>query len=133
MLARRQILIVLSLGMTLWLVFTLAIRWTPFLFDQGLLNALLYLASLPAAWLLVSLIGRVAGLAETELLSGIALAICAASLCDGIGVAWFSTLYGSDPDHHRLGAAYILWGAGVFLLIALIRSQHALRRQAPSE
>jgi len=46
-----------------------------------------------------------------------------AIMLDGIAITWFPQLYGDTPTHVMLGAAVILWGGGVGLVIAWIMSK----------
>ena len=51
-----------------------------------------------------------------------ALATAAATFCDGIALTWFRGLYGTDPERIVLGAAWILCGAGMGLLLGYVEA-----------
>ena len=123
MLSTKQKSILIALGVFFWLAFAIAIKYTPILFNQSTTHAALFIASIPIAWLLVSLLCRLAKLAPHQILTGICIAVGAATLCDGLALTWLSSLYGDNDLHIRLGAAYILWGVGLFLTVALIRTK----------
>lgn len=75
--------------------------------------------TVPAIW-----IARViAKLAHDQTAMGILIVTAAALLLDGIAFAWFPTLYGPNPAHWLAGAAVILWGAGVGLVLGLVMSR----------
>jgi hypothetical protein len=44
----------------------------------------------------------------------------AAAMCDGIAITWAPWLYGGVGPGLAPAAAWILWGAGVGMLIALV-------------
>ena len=125
MLSTKQIYISITLGVFFWLVFAIAIQFTAILFNQGAIHIVLFVASIPAVWFLISLIVFLAKLATHQILASICMAVGAASLCDGIAITWLESLYGNTDLHIRLGAAYILWGVGLFLGIALLRTKPA--------
>lgn len=125
MLSTKQLSISVALGLFFWFFFAIAIQLAPMLFDQGLINLALFVISIPIAWLLVSLIVVIASLAPHQILAAICVAVGSASLCDGLALTWLGSLYGDSDLQIRLGGAYILWGVGLFLFIALLRTKPA--------
>lgn len=125
MLSTKQISISIALGVFFWFVFAIAIQYTPFLFDQGFNHVALFVLSIPVVWIIVSLLIKVATLKSSQILYGICVAVGSASLCDGLAITWLGSLYGDNDLHIRLGAAYILWGVGLFLIVALVRTKPA--------
>lgn len=126
MLSTKQISISIGLGVFFWYVFAIVIQFTPMFFDQGIAQAALFVASIPVVWLVVSLLIFLATLSSSQILSGIGVAVASASLCDGLAITWLGSLYGDNDLHIRLGAAYILWGVGLFLAVALVRTKPAI-------
>ena len=126
MLSTKQISISIGLGVFFWYVFAIVIQFTPMFFDQGIAQAALFVASIPVVWLVVSLLIFLATLSSSQTLSGIGVAVASASLCDGLAITWLGSLYGDNDLHIRLGAAYILWGVGLFLAVALVRTKPAI-------
>jgi hypothetical protein len=43
-----------------------------------------------------------------------------AGLCDGIALTWMPSLYGNELSEALLGAAYIIWGVGIILILAYV-------------
>ncbi len=52
-----------------------------------------------------------------------------AMMIDGVALRWFPGVYGSDPVVLRLGAAWLLWGYGVSLGIAVIMAARQVTRR----
>jgi hypothetical protein len=123
MLSTKQLSIAVATGLFFWFAFAILIRMLAPLYDQGVYNAILFLACIPITWFTMSLIIRVASLREDQILAGIGVALATATLCDGLAVTWFGDLYGSNDLHIRLGAGSILWGIGLFLVVALYRNK----------
>jgi len=86
----------------------------------------MFALGIPLCWLSVLLSRRLARLKAGQALPGIAIGLVAATFCDAIALTWGRGLYGSDPAQVLYGAAWILWGVGLFLLFAYL----ADRRQA---
>ena len=126
MIGSSQTVRMVTWGAALWFVFALAIRLTPFLFGADATTAVLFAASVPVAWLMVSLLIWVGRLRPHQVLAGVAVALAAAMVLDGIAITWLDRLYGDSASHVRGGAAYILWGAGLMLGIAVIRGRAAV-------
>lgn len=121
LLSRRQLAILIALGIVFWFVFAMAIRFTSGLgLLGGAIGVATFLLSIAVGWLIVLLLRRLAGLSAGQLLPGVALSTAAAALCDGIALTWMPWLYGTDPGEVLLGAAYILWGAGVLIIVAYV-------------
>ena len=120
MLTRMQIARLLALSVALWLMATLYIRLLPSALINPVQGSLGFVTTVPAAWLSVWLISSVGKLAVDQLLLGVALVGAAAMMVDGVALRWFPDVYGFDPLALRLGAAWLLWGYGVSLAIALV-------------
>lgn len=125
----RQLAIAGLTGVAGWFAAALAIRSMEgsAMTAGGAATVLLFALTLPVAFASAWLLDRLAGLSGQQRATGMAVAIAAATLCDGIALTWFAALYGSGADHLRVGAALILWGAGCFLLVALYRASRLSR------
>ncbi len=86
MLQRRQIAVCVTLAGVFWLLATLAIRWFPAAVAPGLRGDLGFLASLPAGWLCVWLVCRLAKLANHQILAGAMVVLATAMLLDGVAL-----------------------------------------------
>jgi hypothetical protein len=84
---------------------------------EGFNRVILYLAVIPGTVPVVPLMQRFAGLARGQILPGMAFGTGAATLLDGLALAWWPALYGG-PDYVAGAGAVILWGAGVGIMLA---------------
>jgi hypothetical protein len=106
-----------------WLLAALFIRYAPpALFEGGTATALLFAASVPAAWPSVWITRRLAALKPSQVVPGAALASAAAMMCDSIGLIW-SSLYAPVGAAQLAAAAWLLWGVGVILLAAFVTAR----------
>ncbi len=110
------------LGVIFWLMAALTVRFIgPMVFSPDsfvLLGA--YLAAIPITYGFVFIALRVLRLAMADILLPAVIMTATATLLDGMALAWFSQLYADTSTTAHAGAAWILWGAGVGLVIALI-------------
>jgi hypothetical protein len=123
MLTKRQVAILVALGGVFWLLATAAIRWFPRGVADPLRGSIGFATTLPIGWLSVRLTRRLAGLSRQELVRGIALASVIAMLIDGAALRWAPWLYAKDDTVIRFGSAWLLWGYGVSLGIALLMAR----------
>lgn len=120
-LAPGQMVRVIVIGLGIWFAAAMAVRFGgPAGFFGPTASVAAFAVALPVCWLSVLFAKRVAQLQAGQTLPGIALGTAAAAFCDGIGLTWGNGLYGSDPAQVSYGAAWILWGVGIFLLIAYL-------------
>jgi hypothetical protein len=108
-------------GAALWLGAALLLQaLAPQGVHQGAARVVMYLAIIPGTWPFVLLLKRVAGLARGQVLPGVAVALMVATLLDGLALAFIPGLYGSSLADTAGAGAVILWGAGVFLALAML-------------
>jgi hypothetical protein len=123
-LGQTQLVTVIVMGVVLWFAAAMLIRiLAPMGIFEGSARILLYLLVIPGTWPFMVLIQRVARLATDQIAIGVSVATAAATLCDGIALAWFPWLYGSSVEHTAGAGAVILWGAGVGLVIAFFMNR----------
>jgi hypothetical protein len=115
--ARLAILMILGLG--LWMLATLYIRYVPGAFTSPVHSALSFLTALPLGWLSIRLVRRCARLARSQLVAGTALVGAVAMMVDGLALRFFPWVYSDDLYLFRPASAWLLWGYGVSLAIAL--------------
>jgi hypothetical protein len=120
-LSKKQLLVVITLGVFFWFVFAMAIRLGNELgIFGGAIGAVTFLLSIPIAWFLILGIKAIAGLATGQIMTGLGISSATAGLCDGIALTWMPSLYGSESSAALLGAAYIIWGVGIILILAYV-------------
>lgn len=131
MLSRRQVVRLGALGLAMWGGAALLIRLRPAAFTDPLIGALGFAAMLPVGWLSVWLIVRLAALSSDQVLAGVAVVGALAMCIDGVVLRWSPGVYGVG-ELPRLAGAWLLWGYGVSLAIALTFSPHTrrIRRRA---
>ncbi len=120
-LAPQQLAVLIILGVTFWFVAAMAVRFgSQAGFFGPTASIIAFALGIPICWLSVLLIKKAARLEAGQTVPGIAIGVVAATFCDGIALTWGRELYGSDPAEITLGAAWILWGVGLFLLFAYL-------------
>ena len=107
------------LSLALWLAATLYIRFLPNALTDPLRGNLGFLTTLPMAWLSVWLVKICGRLTVDQLIPGVAVVGAVAMMIDGAALRWTHQIYGSNETAVRLGAAWLLWGYGVSLAVAL--------------
>ena len=110
-----------AVGVSLWFIFIFVVRAIPWVFDGGIRSALLFLLTIPLTYGFVVFLKKAVSLTPQTVFAGAALATTAALLLDGLVFTFVSHWYGSTQEHIRYGAGFILWGAGMGMLIAWFR------------
>ena len=114
----RQWSICALLGAALWFVAALLLQWLgPMGIFDGMARVWLYLLVIPGTAPFIFLIVKLAGLTRSQIGVGAALVTMIAILLDGIALAWFPALYGSDVELIAGSGAVILWGGGVAMAL----------------
>ncbi|WP_424952993.1 hypothetical protein [Deinococcus sp.] len=109
-----------ALGVTFWFLAAMTIRFLgPGVFvPGGSLLPLVFLLTLPVAWAFVWLGLLLSGARGAAVFPAATLMTSVAMLCDGVALTFFPALYGLTSVPLLLGAAWILWGAGLIQLMA---------------
>jgi hypothetical protein len=116
----RRVAILAAIGAALWLAAALFIRWAgPMGAFRGAWVFVVYAAAIPATLPAIPMGRRAAGLPRDRVLAAVCVMCASALFLDGIALAGFRSLYGSDPAVILGGAAWILWGVGVALALGL--------------
>ncbi|HEV2533202.1 hypothetical protein [Phenylobacterium sp.] len=123
MLRPSQIAILTLVGLAFWAAATVSIRWSAYGLLDPTRGALMFATALPVGWLSVRATRSAARLAREQLAAGVLLAGAVAMLVDGAALRWAPQVYGDTEQLVRLGAAWLLWGYGVSLVLALIMSR----------
>ena len=125
MLTYRQILVLSAVALALWLAATACIRLWPQALQDPRMSAFSFASSIPVCWLCVIGARRWAGLKPQQLVTGTALVCAFAMLIDAFALRWAHGVYADSEQLCRLGAAWLLWGYGVSVVIALLISRTA--------
>jgi hypothetical protein len=126
--SRRQTLILVVYGIVLWFLAAMLVRFlAPMGALDGWARVLTYSLVVPATLPAVLIARRLARLGVAQTGIGLAVVTAAATLCDGIALAWFPALYAAEEHLVLAGAAVILWGAGVGLALGVAMNGPAAR------
>ena len=117
----RQTVMLALMGALFWFAAALVVRWTAagWTGRDGatvLVFVLIVIATIPALFLGA----RAAGVGRDQFLAVGAIMVGVAALLDSIALTWFRPLYGTDPAIVLAGAAAILWGAGIALVVGIV-------------
>lgn len=116
----RPYLRYIPLGVVIWLAFLIFIRLVgSSVFSVG--NPLLivfFIAAFPLLWVTIIALAPIFGVPVRKMFMPVVVMTLTALMIDGIAIG-FIDLYGSSDDQVRAAAAYLLWGAGVGLLVSL--------------
>jgi hypothetical protein len=119
MLTFGQLVGVSLIGILFWFAAAMTVRFAgPVGLFGPIASIVTFAVSIPICWLSVWLIKKLVQLGVGQTLPGVALGLVVATWLDGIGLTWGNGLYGTDPTVTTLGAAWILWGVGLFLIFA---------------
>jgi hypothetical protein len=120
-LSARQFVLLTVMGAVFWFVAALIVRWTAVGWvGNDAMTALVFALVIPGTVPALFLGAWIAGVGRDRFQPAAALMTGVAGLLDGVAFTWFPTLYGSDPAHWLGGAAVILWGAGVALVLGFV-------------
>ncbi len=132
MITTRQMRVLAALAVLFWVAATAFLRVFPVATTDPVMGSIGFITSIPVCWLCVNAGRRWAGLARDQLIAGTAFVVAVAMLIDATALRWAHLVYGnaSLPDFFRLGSAWLLWGYGVSLLIALAITGRRTAREA---
>lgn len=122
-----------ALGIVFWFAAAMIIR----LFGESVFTDgnpyrwALFVATVPLSFGFMWTAQRLLRLQQAELASAMAIMTLVAAMCDGLALTGFYTLYGATHEVALYGAAVILWGAGVGMLVGYLSSGSALPRPEP--
>ncbi len=122
MLSIRQLKILTLFAVLLWVLATASIRYFPGSFTNPVAGNIGFIVSIPICWWCVLAARRWAGLAHDQLVAGTAFVAALAMLFDASALRWMHAVYSTDDAGtlFRLCSAWLLWGYGVSLAIALV-------------
>ncbi len=108
------------LGIAFWLNGAIVINQMGdyILTDNNNLRSVGLLIAIPVTVITVIIAKYLLGLPYSKMVKPIVLMTLTATFCDTIALTWFQSLYSNSTDIAFHGAALILWGAGLGLLIA---------------
>jgi len=126
-----QISGLIGLGVVFWGAAALKVRYAGHIFYANDLRRFsIFMAAAPIGYTAMRFSEGLLGISSKQRLTSTAIMCATALLLDGVAFMWFPTLY-ENPSlnqknstssiiRSRMGAAWILWGVGVCLGIALL-------------
>ena len=113
-LTNGQIIQLVIWGAVLWFTAAMLLRLLgPMGIYEGINQVILYALVVPGTLPFIVAVQRLTKTPREHAGLGIAVATTAAVLLDGIALAWFPFLYGTETHLIAGAGAVILWGAGV--------------------
>jgi hypothetical protein len=121
---KKQFIISVTYGAVLWFIAAMIVRYIgPMGAFDGTALIVSYALVVPGTVPFILIGQKLIGLEKTQVARSIMIITTTALLLDGIALNFFAGLYGSDPAIIMEGAALIMWGAGVGLLLGLIMGE----------
>ena len=130
MLKTSKIILFIGLGIIFWFAAAMFVRladsavFTP----ANPLLIVLYVVSIPVTLALNWIASVVSRVPMQDMFEPAVIMTIIATLLDGVAITWVTQLYGDNPSQVMLGAAWILYGAGLGLLWAWVFAK--MRRSA---
>jgi hypothetical protein len=120
-LTTKQVLISVIYGAFLWFVAAMIVRNIgPMGAFAGIALVITYALVIPGTVPAILLGQKLIGLVKSQIAGSVMIMTATALLLDGVALNFFRGLYGNDPVIVMAGAALILWGAGVGLVLAIL-------------
>ncbi len=128
MLTSRQFRLLSVAAIALWALATASIRYFPSAVTDPLAGNIGFVTSVPVFWLCVVVTRRWARLTREQLVAGTAFVVALAMLIDASALRWVHVVYSDTGagDLFRLGSAWLLWGYGISLVIALVMANRPM-------
>lgn len=120
-LTATQIAFSIIYGIILWFIAAMIVRFIgPMGAFEGIALLITYGLVIPGTIPFVMIGQRLMGLQKGQVAGSLMIITATALLLDGIALNFFRDLYGSDPVTIMAGAALIMWGAGVGLVLGIV-------------
>ena len=116
----KKIRLFIFLGVVFWFNAAMIIRFLGAnVFSAGSPKlVLMFLLAIPVTVVSIYITKVASGFQYHELLRPMVVMTFIATFCDGIAMTWFRSLYSDSFEVAFYGAALILWGVGIGLLMA---------------
>ena len=128
---RKQLTLFIILGVAVWFMAAIVLRVLgPLGIYDGGQRVLVYLLIIPGTMPVVWIARKLGKTSPGQLFTGFSVGTGSATLCDGVALAWFPSLYGPTAELHAEAGGTILWGAGVGLFLAYVVDRRSRVRVA---
>ncbi len=109
------------LGVILWFTAAMIVHFLPWAMDGGLGTLAMFAVSIPNAFITIWLFEKLVKPSAGELLPAMTWGMITALLLDGMCVAFAPSIYAGVSSATQYGAALIMFGAGVILLLTVLK------------
>lgn len=111
----------IAIGAAFWLGFALVVNlFGDLMFDRGAIHVIAFLAAPPIVFAALWIVARLTATPLGEMTVPAAIMTAAATILDGAAITLAPGLYGGVGPALAPGAAWILWGGGWGLAVALL-------------
>jgi hypothetical protein len=125
-LTQKQIIFSVIYGVILWFLAAMIVRFIgPMGAFEGMALVITYALVIPGTVPFIMIGQKLLGLVKGQIAGSIMVVTATALLLDGIALNFFRGLYGNDPVIIMAGAALIMWGAGVGLVLGMVMRREA--------
>ncbi|QKS72662.1 DUF5367 family protein [Paenalkalicoccus suaedae] len=113
------------LGVVFWFTAALMVQFTGDFFFNGeaIRITMAFLLAIPVLLFFLAITIAALRIERNQTFEAVSIMTMVALLLDGLAMAFFRELYHSSYQVSHYGASWIMWGAGMGLLIAYIRSK----------
>jgi hypothetical protein len=120
----QPLLVAVAVGVLFWFLAALFIRaaGTHVFAPGGAAPILLFAATVPLGWLLIEGVARWGGFADGAVFPVIVTMCLTGLVLDGVALVWFAGLYDLPSESLTVAGAWLLWGVGSILALAVRRS-----------
>lgn len=119
-LTAKQVAFSIVYGVILWFIAAMIVRFIgPMGAFEGTALLITYGLVIPGTVPFIMLGQRLMGLSKGQVAGSVMIITATALILDGIALNFFRGLYGSDPVVIMAGAALIMWGAGIGLVLGM--------------
>lgn len=120
-LTQKQVFFSAIYGVILWFIAAMIVRFIgPMGAFVGFALVVTYALVIPGTVPFIMLGQKLLGLAKGQVAGNIMVVTATALLLDGVALNFFRGIYGDDPVIVMAGAALIMWGAGVGLVLSMV-------------
>lgn len=117
-----KLITLIILGVVFWFSGAMSVKilGSSVFTENNLYRIAMFVMLFPVSYIFLLISVKVANLNKSEILNAVVIMTITATFFDGIALTWFRQIYAESFETALYGAAWILFGAGVGLLIGYI-------------
>jgi Family of unknown function (DUF5367) len=115
-----KLILLIVLGVVFWFTGVISVNLLGnYVFTESSpYKFVMFILLFPMSYLFILISQKAAKLKKSEILKAVTIMTITACFCDEIALSWFRQIYSENYEVSHYGAAWILSGVGVGLLIA---------------